>query len=158
MSDTPQNRLAALGITLPDAPAPAANYIPFVQTGNLLFISGQVPMVDGAIEITGKVGDNVSIEQAQGQARICAINILAQANAATKGDLSKIKRIVKLGGFVVCTDDFSNQPEVINGASDLMADVFGEAGQHARFAVGTNALPRGVVVEIDAVIELHDAH
>ena len=158
MSDTPQNRLAALGITLPDAPAPAANYIPFVQTGNLLFISGKVPMVDGAIEITGKVGDNVSIEQAQGQARICAINILAQANAATKGDLSKIKRIVKLGGFVACTDDFSNQPEVINGASDLMADVFGEAGQHARFAVGTNALPRGVVVEIDAVIELHDAH
>lgn len=157
MSDTPQSRLAALGITLPDAPAPAANYIPFVQTGNLLFISGQVPMVGGAIELTGKVGDNVSIEQAQAQARICAINILAQANAATKGDLSQIKRIVKLGGFVACTDDFTNQPEVINGASDLIAEVFGEAGQHARFAVGTNALPRGVVVEIDAVIELYEA-
>ena len=101
------------------------------------------------------MGGDVSIEQAQAQARICAINILAQANAATGGDLSRIKRIVKLGGFVACTDDFTSQPEVINGASNLMAEVFGEAGQHARFAVGTNALPRGVVVEVDAVIELH---
>ncbi|MGC6517217.1 MAG: RidA family protein [Candidatus Puniceispirillaceae bacterium] len=155
MSDTITNRLAELGITLPDAPAPAANYIPFVKTGNLVFISGQVPLVNGAIELTGKVGDTVTIEQAQQQARICAINILAQAKVAAEGDLSKIKRIVKLGGFVACRDDFTSQPEVINGASDLMADIFGEAGQHARFAVGTNALPRGVVVEIDAVIELH---
>lgn len=154
MSDTPYDRLTALGITLPDAPAPAANYVPYVQTGNLLFISGQVPMVDGAIQVTGKVGDDVSLESAQDQARICAINILAQAHAATGGDLTKVKQIVKLGGFVACTDDFANQPEVINGASNLMADVFGTNGQHARFAVGTNALPRGVCVEIDAVIEL----
>lgn len=155
MSNPISERLAELGISLPDAPAPAANYIPFVQTGNLLFVSGQVPMIDGKIEVTGKVGGDVSIEQAQAQARICAINILAQANAATGGDLSRIKRIVKLGGFVACTDDFTSQPEVINGASNLMAEVFGETGQHARFAVGTNALPRGVVVEVDAVIELH---
>lgn len=155
MTQSISDRLNELGITLPDAPAPAANYVPYVQTGNLLFISGQVPMVNGAIEVTGKVGADVSVETAQQQARICAINILAQINAATGGDLSQVKQVVKLGGFVACADDFTNQPEVINGASDLMADLFGSAGQHARFAVGTNALPRGVCVEIDAVVELH---
>ena len=155
MSQTIQDRLTALGISLPNAPAPAANYIPYVQAGKMLFISGQIPLEDGAITVTGTVGDDVSIETAQAQARICAINILAQANAATNGDLSQIKQIVKLGGFVACTSDFSSQPEVINGASDLMVEVLGQAGQHARFAVGTNALPRGVCVEIDAVIELH---
>ena len=155
MTQSISERLNELGITLPDAPAPAANYVPYVQTGKLLFISGQVPMVNGAIEVTGKVGADVSIETAQQQARICAINILAQINAATGGDLSQVKQVIKLGGFVACADDFTNQPEVINGASDLMADLFGSAGQHARFAVGTNALPRGVCVEIDAVVELH---
>ena len=155
MTQSISDRLNELGITLPDAPAPAANYVPYVQTGNLLFISGQVPMVNGAIEVTGKVGADVSVETAQQQARICAINILAQINAATGGDLSQVKQVVKLGGFVACADDFTNQPEIINGASDLMADLFGSAGQHARFAVGTNALPRGVCVEIDAVVELH---
>lgn len=155
MTQSISDRLNELGITLPDAPAPAANYVPYVQTGKLLFISGQVPMVNGAIEVTGKVGADVSIETAQQQARICAINILAQINAATGGDLSQVKQVIKLGGFVACADDFTNQPEVINGASDLMADLFGSAGQHARFAVGTNALPRGVCVEIDAVVELH---
>lgn len=155
MTQSISERLNELGITLPDAPAPAANYVPYVQTGKLLFISGQVPMVNGAIEVTGKVGADVSIETAQQQARICAINILAQINTATGGDLSQVKQVIKLGGFVACADDFTNQPEVINGASDLMADLFGSAGQHARFAVGTNALPRGVCVEIDAVVELH---
>ena len=155
MTQSISDRLNELGITLPDAPAPAANYVPYVQTGKLLFISGQVPMVNGAIEVTGKVGADVSIETAQQQARICAVNILAQINAATGGDLSQVKQVIKLGGFVACADDFTNQPEVINGASDLMADLFGSAGQHARFAVGTNALPRGVCVEIDAVVELH---
>ena len=155
MTQSISERLNELGITLPDAPAPAANYVPYVQTGKLLFISGQVPMVNGAIEVTGKVGADVSIETAQQQARICAINILAQINAATGGDLYQVKQVIKLGGFVACANDFTNQPEVINGASDLMADLFGSAGQHARFAVGTNALPRGVCVEIDAVVELH---
>ena len=155
MTQSISDRLNELGITLPDAPAPAAHYVPYVQTGKLLFISGQVPMVNGAIEVTGKVGADVSIETAQQQARICAINILAQINAATGGDLSQVKQVIKLGGFVACADDFTNQPEVINGASDLMADLFGSAGQHARFAVGTNALPRGVCVEIDALVELH---
>lgn len=155
MSDPITQRLDALGITIPDAPAPAANYVPFVKAGNMLFISGQIPLVNGAIEVTGTVGKDVSTQTAQAQARICAINIIAQIKAATRGDFTSVKQIVKLGGFVACSDDFSNQPEVINGASDLMADVFGAAGQHARFAVGTNALPRGVVVEIDAIVELH---
>lgn len=147
-------RLAELGITLPDAPAPAANYVPYVVTGNLIFISGQLPLVDGALTMTGKVGADISVADAAAQARICGINILAQAKAACGGDLSKIARIVKLGGFVACADDFTSHPEVINGASDLMADIFGDDGQHARFAVGTNALPRGTCVEIEAIIEL----
>lgn len=147
-------RLDELGITLPDAPAPAANYVPFVISGKMLYISGQVPFQNGKVAVTGKVGDNVTVEQAIDQARICGINILAQANAAIDGDWSKIKRLVKLGGFVACRDDFTNQPEVINGASDLMAEVLGTAGQHARFAVGTNALPRAVCVEIEALFEL----
>lgn len=154
MSHDVSTRLAELGITLPNAPAPAANYVPFVIAGKMLFISGQVPFQDGKLSVTGKVGDTVSLEQAIDQARICGINILAQANAAVGGDWSKIKRVVKLGGFVACRDDFTNQPEVINGASDLMAEVFGEAGQHARFAVGTNALPRAVCVEVEAIFEL----
>ena len=147
-------RLEELGITLPNAPAPAANYVPYVISGNLLFISGQLPFVDGKLTITGKVGAEVTAEQAQEQARLCAINILAQANAACEGDLSRISRVVKLGGFVASADDFHGQPGVINGASDLIAEVFGEKGQHARFAIGTNALPLNTSVEIEAIFEL----
>ena len=154
MSNPISDRLAALGITLPAAPAPAANYVPYVRTGNLLFISGQVPFIDGKAKYIGKVGDSVTLEQAVEEARTCGLNILAQAHAATGGDLSQIEQVVKLGGFVACASDFTNHPEVINGASDLMAEVFGEAGQHARFAVGTNALPRGVCVEVEAVFSL----
>ena len=147
-------RLTAAGITLPDAPAPAANYVSFVKTGNLVFISGQVPFVDGKLTMTGRVGDNASVEDAYAQARICAINLIANLKVACDGDLDRVSRVVKLGGFVASTDDFNGQPSVINGASDLMVEAFGDAGRHARFAVGTKALPLGCLVEIDGVFEI----
>lgn len=154
MAGTIDDRLAALNITLPDAPKPAANYIPFVITGNLVFISGQVPMVDGKIEKTGTVGSTASQEDAAGEARKCAINLLAQLKTACDGDLDRVVRVVKLGGFVASAADFHAQPQIINAASDLMVDVFGDAGRHARFAVGSSALPLGCLVEIDGVFEI----
>ena len=149
MSTSADDNLNRLGITLPDAPAPAANYVPYVVAGNMVYVSGQLPLVDGKLTVTGHVGKNVSTEEAAGQARLCAINLLAQLKAACGGDLSRVKQVVKLGGFVACTDDFTDQPEVINGASDLMVEVFGDAGRHARFAVGSNTLPRGTCVEVE---------
>ena len=149
MSTSADDNLNRLGITLPDAPAPAANYVPYVVAENMVYVSGQLPLVDGKLSVTGHVGKNVSTEEAAGQARLCAINLLAQLKAACGGDLSRVKQVVKLGGFVACTDDFTDQPEVINGASDLMVDVFGDAGRHARFAVGSNTLPRGTCVEVE---------
>ena len=149
MSTSADDNLNRLGITLPDAPAPAANYVPYVVAGNMVYVSGQLPLVDGKLSVTGHVGKNVSTEEAAGQARLCAINLLAQLKAACGGDLSRVKQVVKLGGFVACTDDFTEQPEVINGASDLMVEVFGDAGRHARFAVGSNTLPRGTCVEVE---------
>ena len=147
-------KLNEMGITVPDAPAPAANYVPFVTTGNLVFVSGQVPFVDGKLQITGKIGNNATIEDGQAQARICAINLIAQLKVACGGNLDRVKRVVKLGAFVCSADDFHGQPSVVNGASDLMVEAFGEAGRHARFAVGTNALPLGCLVEIDGVFEI----
>ncbi len=147
-------RLADLGITLTEAAAPAANYVPYTITGNLVFISGQVPFVDGKLEYQGKVGQDFDTEEAIACARVCALNILAQLKTACGGDLDKVTKCVKLGGFVNCVDGYTEQPKVINGASDLMVDVFGEKGRHARFAVGTNALPMNVAVEIDAVFEI----
>ena len=152
---TIDDRLSQLGIDLPDAPAPAANYVPYVVSGNMVYISGQLPLVGGALQITGHVGDGVSTRQAAEQARLCAINLLAQLKAACNGDLGRVSRVVKLGGFVACTADFTDQPEVINGASDLMVEVFGDKGRHARFAVGTNTLPRGTVVEVEGLFELN---
>ena len=149
MSTSADDNLNRIGITLPDAPAPAANYVPYVVAGNMVYVSGQLPLVDGKLSVTGHVGKNVSTEEAAGQARLCAINLLAQLKAACGGDLSRVKQVVKLGGFVACTDDFTDQPEVINGASDLMVEVFGDAGRHARFAVGSNTLPRGTCVEVE---------
>lgn len=149
MSTSADDNLNRLGITLPDAPAPAANYVPYVVAGNMVYVSGQLPLVDGKLSVTGHVGKNVSTEEAAGQARLCAINLLAQLKAACGGDLSRVKQVAKLGGFVACTDDFTDQPEVINGASDLMVEVFGDAGRHARFAVGSNTLPRGTCVEVE---------
>ena len=143
------DNLKRLGITLPDAPAPAANYVPYVVAGNMVFISGQLPLVDGQLSVTGHVGKDVTTQQAAEQARRCAINLLAQLNAACGGDLGRVKRVLKLGGFVACSEEFTDQPEVINGASDLMVEVFGDAGRHARFAVGSNTLPRGTCVEVE---------
>ena len=120
----------------------------------MVYVSGQLPLVNGKLSVTGHVGKDVTTEQAAKQARQCAINLLAQLNAACGGDLGRVKQVVKLGGFVACADSFTDQPEVINGASDLMVEVFGDKGKHSRFAVGTNSLPRNVVVEIEAVAEI----
>jgi len=149
MTSTALDNLNRLGITLSDAPAPAANYVPYVIAGNMVFVSGQLPLVEGKLSVTGHVGKDVTTKQAAEQARQCAINLLAQLNAACGGDLGRVKQVVKLGGFVACADDFTDQPEVINGASNLMVEVFGDAGRHARFAVGTNTLPRGTCVEVE---------
>lgn len=145
-------RLKELGITLPQAAAPAANYVPFVTSGHLLFISGQLPMEDGKVAVSGTLGTDVMLENGQRAARLCAINILAQANTAL-GDLDRVRRVVRLGGFVASANGFTDQPKVVNGASDLMVEVFGDAGRHARAAVGVNVLPLGAAVEVEAIIE-----
>ncbi len=147
-------RLAELGIEVPEAAASVANYVGYVRSGNLVFVSGQVPLVDGTFKFQGKVGAEFSVEEGQEAARICAINIIAQLKAACGGDLDRVRRIVKLGGFVNSTPEFTDQPKVINGASDLMVAVFGDAGRHSRAAVSAGALPLGVAVEIDAVAEI----
>lgn len=147
-------RLAELGIEVPDAAAPVANYVGHVQTGNLVFISGQVPIKDGKFQYQGKLGESMSVEDAQAAARLCAINIIAQAKAACGGDLDRVQRVVKLTGFVNSTGDFTEQPKVINGASDLMVEVFGDKGRHSRAAVSAASLPVGVAVEVEAVVEI----
>lgn len=156
MTNPIETRLSELGIQLPVASAPAANYAPYVVSGNTIFVSGQIPVLDGELKFLGKLGDDVSDDNGYQSARLCALNIISQAKAACGGDLSRIKKIVKLGGFVNCTSDFSDMPKVINGASDLMVEIFGkDIGSHARFAVGAPGLPLNVTTEVDAVIELH---
>ena len=147
-------RLAELGIEVPEAAAPVANYVGYVQSGNMVFVSGQVTLVGGEFKFQGKVGAEFSVEEGQEAARICAINIIAQLKTACGGDLDRVRRIVKLGGFVNSTPEFTDQPKVINGASDLMVAVFGDAGRHTRAAVSAGSLPFGVAVEIDAVAEI----
>jgi enamine deaminase RidA (YjgF/YER057c/UK114 family) len=147
-------RLKQLGIELPAAPPPRGNYIPSVVTGNLVFIAGQVSRL-GEDGIYGKLGAGVSIADGQKAARWCALNILAQLKAACGGDLDRVKRAVKIGGFVNAAPDFPDSPTVVNGCSDLMVEIFGEAGKHARFAVSVASLPANTAVEIDAVFELH---
>ncbi|MBC2773793.1 RidA family protein [Rhizobium sp. AQ_MP] len=154
MSDTIDGRLAALGITLPEAAAPAANYVPYVISGNLLFLSGQLPIEGGKVAVTGLVGGDVALPEAQRAAELCAINILAQAKTALSGDLTRITRVVKLNGFVASAPGFVEQHLVINGASNLIASVLGEAGKHARAAVGMASLPLNAAVEIDAILEI----
>lgn len=154
MAGTVDRRLGELGITLPEAPAPVAAYVPAVRTGNLLFVSGQVTLDNGQLAYQGKVGADFSIEEGQAAARLCALNILAQARNALDGDLDRVTRVVKLQGFVNCPADFTDHPKVINGASELMLAVFGDAGKHARFALGAASLPMNVACEIDAVLEV----
>ncbi|MGF1475001.1 MAG: RidA family protein [Geminicoccaceae bacterium] len=146
-----KERLAENGLELPEAVAPVANYVPFVRDGSVLYVSGQVPMRDGRIAVTGKLGGGVSIEQGQEAARICVLNLLAQVGAALDGDWSRLERCLKLVGFVASAPDFTDQPKVINGASDLMVDVLGENGRHARSAVGVAALPLDSAVEVEAI-------
>lgn len=152
MSGRIEARLKELGIALPAAAAPAANYVPFVATGNLVFVSGQLPFENGQLRHKGIVGAGVSVEDAQAAARLCALNLIAQVRTAV-GDLDMVARVIKLGGFVASAPNFTDQSKVVNGASDLMVEVFGDLGRHARAAVGVAALPLGVSVEIDGVFE-----
>lgn len=147
-------KLVALGITVPQVAAPMANYIGYNLVGTLLVVSGQVPFVDGRIAVTGKVGAGVSIEQGQQAARICFINLLAQVKAATGGDLDRVKRVVRLGGFIASPADFAQHALVMNGASDLAVAVFGEKGRHARTTIGVPALPGDAAVEVEGMFEL----
>jgi len=149
-----ETRLAELGITLPAATAPVANYVPWTISGRLIFISGQVGMEDGKPRWLGRLGDGLSVAEGYAAARLCGLNLLTQLKAACDGDLDRVTRVVRLGGFVNCTPDFTDQPKVVNGASDLMVEVFGNAGRHARAAVGAPSLPLGVAVEVDGVFEI----
>ena len=148
-----ESRLAAAGVTLPVPVAPVANYVPFVRSGSLVHISGQVSL-DASGGVKGVVGADVDLETAQGAARLCAINLLAQMKAACDGDLDRVVRVVKLGGFVQAGPDFFDIPKVVNGASDLMVLAFGDAGRHARSAVGVYRLPLNFAVEVDAAVEV----
>ena len=149
-----ETRLKELGITLPDAPTPMANYVPAVRTGNLLFLSGQGPRVGTNQFKTGKVGKDVTLEQAYEDARLVGIQLLAAARRALDGDLSRVRRVVKLLGFVNGAPDFDRHPQVINGCSDFLVEVFGEAGRHARSALGAGGLPQNITVEIEAIFEV----
>lgn len=150
---TPEDTLKALGIALPQAPAPLGSYVPFVRTGNLLFLSGILPLREGSLTITGTVGAEVSVEEAQAAARQVAVNALALVKSAL-GDLGRISRCVKLNGYVASAPGFVEQPKVLNGASELLAEVLGEAGRHARAAVGVASLPLNAPLEIDFVFEV----
>ncbi len=148
-----ENKLADMGITLPDAPTPAANYVPFVQVGDLVYVSGQISANDDGF-IIGKLGDDMDVAAGAAAARTCAISLLAQLKAACGGDLDRLVRVVKLMAFVNSTADFTDQPQVVNGASDFLVEALGEAGRHARSAVSAVALPKGVAVEIEGIFQI----
>ena len=153
MASSREQRLAELGVTLPTAAAPVANYVAAVLTGKLLVVSGQLPLVEGRLSATGKLGGGVGIEQGAMAARACAINLLAQIKA-TLGSLDEVARVVRLGGFIACTADFTQHATVMNGASDLMAAVFGENGRHARSTIGVPSLPLDAPVEVEGLFEI----
>ncbi|ABD27540.1 Endoribonuclease L-PSP [Novosphingobium aromaticivorans DSM 12444] len=155
MTDRVEAKLAELGLTLPQAAAPVAAYVPTVEAGGLLHVSGQLPFIDGKL-VTGRLGEDVSLEDGTAAARACGLMILAQVKAAL-GSLDRVERVVKLGAFINSTGDFTDQPKVANGASELMAAVFGDAGKHARSAVGVPVLPLGAAVEVDAVLAVRAA-
>ena len=153
MSGNFETKLHNLGVQLPEAPAPAANYVPFVQVGDIVYVSGQISTgPDGLIK--GKLGDNMTTEQGAEAAKVCAINLLAQVKAACGGDLNRLVRVVKLTGFVNSTSDYTEQPQVINGASNFIGEALGDAGKHARAAVSAAALPFGVAVEIEGIFQI----
>ena len=155
MAGLVEDRLTEQGIKLPNAAMPAANYVPYTVAGNIVFVSGQITTRDGELQFMGRLGDNIDVDTGYEAARLCGLNLIAQLKAACDGDLDRVKQVVKLGGFVNSTPEFTDQPKVINGASDLMVTVFGEPiGQHARFAVGAASLPLGVAVEVDGIFEI----
>lgn len=161
MAETIEEKLRNLGYGLPPISAPAANYVPWTRSGGLVFVSGQICQRDGQPAFVGRLGDTVSMEDGRRAAELCALNLLAQIDHAVQGEFARVRRIVRLGGFVNCVPDFDRQSEVVNGASDLMVAVFGDRGRHARTAVGVSSLPRGAAVEVDAVVEIAfpgDAH
>lgn len=145
-------KLESMGVILPDAPAPAANYVPFVRVGNIVYVSGQISKDDALI--TGKLGADMDVAAGAAAARVCAINLLAQVKAACGGEIDKLVRVIKLTGFVNSTADFTDQPQVINGASDFLVEALGEAGRHSRSAVSAASLPLGVAVEIEGIFEV----
>jgi enamine deaminase RidA (YjgF/YER057c/UK114 family) len=149
-----ERKLRELGIDLPTAAAPAANYVPFIVAGSVVYCAGQLPVWNGEIRYSGRLGEGVSLEEGQAAARLCALNLIAQVKAACDGDLDRVMRVLRLGVFVNSADAFIEQPRVANGASDLMVEVFGDTGQHARSAVGVNVLPLGVAVEVDGIFEI----
>jgi enamine deaminase RidA (YjgF/YER057c/UK114 family) len=154
MSGRVEARLKELGLELPAATAPIANYVPFTRAGNLVVVSGQVSVRNGKPEFVGKLGRDITVADGQQAAKLCALNIIAHLQTACDGDLDRVKRVLRLGGFVNCTPEFTDMPQVVNGASDLMVQVFGDAGKHARAAVGVSSLPLGVAVEVEAMFEL----
>ena len=149
-----EDNLKKHNIELEKAPIPAGNYVPYVITNNLVFISGQLPFKNGVIPITGIVGDTVSAEDAIEMSKLCALALVSQAKAACNGDLNKVVRVVKLGGFVASSNSFTAQPSIINGASDIMVKIFGDNGKHSRFAVGVSSLPLNAPVEIEGIFEI----
>lgn len=154
MTGRVDSHLNELAITLPVAAPAVANYVPFVTSGPLVFVSGQLPMEGGKPAVLGRLGDDVALEDGVRAARLCALNLLAQVKAACGGDLDRVRRVIRLVGFVACKPDFTDHPKVINGASDMMVEVFGDAGRHARAAVGAPSLPLNAAVEIEGIFEI----
>ena len=149
-----EENIKKLDLIIPDLPSPLANYVPYKVSDNTVYVSGQGPVIDGKIIYSGKVGNEISQEEGVKAAELCCINIIAALKSSINGDWNRLDTFLKLGGFVNCDNDFSDQPKIINGASDLLVNIFGDKGRHSRFAVGSNALPLNISVEIDAIIKI----